>query len=149
MLSTQERGNEKEEDTIRKRVDAGNRHDINAMAMFYSSDVELHDPIFPQPLKGRENIKRFWEVTLKAFPDYHEEILSIISKAEKVAVEIVGTGTFTGTLEMLGGATIPPTGKRFEFRYATFIRFDHDGLIREARGYYDTAGLLKQLGVKL
>jgi hypothetical protein len=124
LLSTQEeqeKGKE-QEDIIRKRVELTNRHDLGALDAFidsyYSPDVTLYDPALPRPVKGRENLKRYWELVFKAFPDVHDEVLSLVSSQNNktAAIEVVENGTFTGTLQAPGWPAIPQPVKRSSFK---------------------------------
>jgi hypothetical protein len=55
-------------------------------------------------------------------------------------------GTMTGPM-LVGGKTIPPTGKRFEVDFCTVARW-HDGQIVEENLFYDGVGMMTQLGIK-
>ena len=52
----------------------------------------------------------------------------------------------TGPMVM-GGETIPPTGKKIEIDFCTVARW-HDGQIVEENLFYDVVGMLTQLGIK-
>jgi ketosteroid isomerase-like protein len=141
------------EDILRRRSDGINRHDIRALSEVYFSDVVLFDPIYPQPVTGRENILNILKASFEAFPDYHDEILGLyVSKNKKAnaaaAVELLDTGTFSGVLRSSSGRSFQPTGNHFEQRYMVITHFDNSGLISQLRAYYDPANLLRQLGIK-
>jgi len=57
-------------------------------------------------------------------------------------VEMVLSGTHSGT--WFG---IPPTGRRFELPACAVFIFDEDDKIAGERGYFDSALLLRQLGL--
>ncbi len=60
----------------------------------------------------------------------------------------MASGTFNGPL-VLSQGTIPPTGRRVEFRLAEFYRIKSSGLVAEFRDYfYDLASVFKQVGLK-
>lgn len=56
-------------DAFAKAVEAVNAHDAKAFAGTYSADAVVHDPLYPQPLKGRDAIEQDMVELLRAFPD--------------------------------------------------------------------------------
>jgi predicted ester cyclase len=135
------------EDLVRRTVDSVNRRDFHAFTESFDPDLVSEDPLVGQT-KGRETFLKAVENSLKAAPDAQDKIVSIVSKGDTLAVEFITVGTFTGSLE-LKGHTIPPTGRRFEFRSAVFYRINSKGVIAERRWYFDSANLLQQLGLKV
>ncbi len=126
---------------------AWNRHDLDAFTAMLDPNYVEHDPGLPKPLKGREAYRKMVEDAFKAFPDAKFKILNIAAKGGFVAVEYIVAGTFKGPFEV-GGRTIPPTGRHFEAKEASFVRVNSKGLVTEKRDYYDPAGLFQQLGLK-
>ena len=63
-----------------------------------------------------------------------------------VAFEAIASGTFSAPLEV-SGRTLPPTGRRIEFKEAAFFKVNSEGLIADVHYYYDAAGLFKQMGL--
>ncbi len=135
------------EDTHRRFADAINRRDANAVAAVHAPDAEVY-VMTPQGHKGRDAIRKFNEDFFKAFPDLTLRTLNIVSKGDIAAAEVVFTGTHKGPLALPTGGTIPPTNRQITMKGATFFRVNREGLIAEARGYFDSANLLQQLGVK-
>ena len=80
-----------------------------------------------------------------AFPDSQGEISNTIHSDNMVVLEVTWRGTHTGPLQTPKG-TIPPTGKRIEFR-ACQVHTITNGKIQTTRHYFDMATLLQQLGV--
>ena len=60
-------------------------------------------------------------------------------------VEFVNRGTHTGPLQTSLG-TIAPTGRKVKVRYCSVMRVD-DGKVVEGRDYYDSASIMRQLGL--
>ncbi len=135
------------EDVVKKLADAFNKHDVNAMIACYASDVVAHDPFYPQPLKGKEALKKDAEDFLKAFPDIRFTMSNLMGKGDTAAVEVVVTGTHKGPLVGPQG-TIPATNKRITIRGAMFCRTNAQGLVAEETRYFDAAGMMAQLGLK-
>ena len=134
------------EETIRKQLLAWNQHDIPATAAFYTQDAVAYDPQYPQPLQGKEAIKEDAETFVRAFPDIHMELSSIVAKGDNVGFEGVASGTHKGPLEGPTGS-IPATNKRVQMKFAIFCRVNEQGLITEERRYFDIAGMAAQLGI--
>ncbi len=136
------------EDTTRKLADAITKHNLDAAANLYASDAVAYDPMYPQPLRGREAIRKDTANFFRAFPDLRFEILTVIEKDERTgAGEIRMIGTHTGPLESPTGEQIAPTNKRIELKGAAFARVNERGEIVEERRYYDVGTILRQLGL--
>jgi steroid delta-isomerase-like uncharacterized protein len=136
------------EETTRKIADAISRHDLDAHAKLYASDAVAYDPMYPQPLRGRDAIRKDTEIFLRAFPDMRFEALTVIEKDERTgSAEIRLSGTHTGPLESPTGEEIPATKKRVDLKGAVFARLNERGEIAEERRYYDVGTMLRQLGL--
>ena len=134
-------------DVHKKGADAFNRHDLDGFVGIYSSDAVVNDPAYPEPLKGREAIKKDISIFVTAFPDIRVRVVkSIVGDDNTIAAEWVMTGTNRGPIET-PTETIPATNKPMELRVATFERLDGEGRIVEESRYYDQAGLFAQLGI--
>ena len=136
------------EDAARKLTDAISKHDITAATNAYAADAVAYDPMYPQPLRGRDAIKKDTETYFRAFPDLRFELLTTVEKDDRSgAAEIRMSGTHTGPLESPTGQEIPPTQKRVDLKGAVFARINDRGEIVEERRYYDVATMLRQLGL--
>jgi len=110
-------------------------------------NIVTYIPRFPEPIKGREAVLKFFEALFKAYPDFETRMLNTVAKGDTVANEAIMVGTFKGPLPTSQGP-IPPTGRHFELKFANFGRINPKGLFTEVRYYYDTADYFKQLGLK-
>jgi len=135
------------EEVFRKFADALKHRDANALAALHALDAELNLPFRPEGVKGRDAVRKFNEPLFKALQDIDIRTLNIAAKGDVVAAEFVLTARHTGALEMPTG-TLPPTNRQVTLPAAVFFRVNHEGLIAEARGYFDMANFLQQLGVK-
>jgi len=132
----------------RKLTDGINAHDLDAATNVYASDAVAYDPMYPEPIRGRDGLRKDNAIFFRAFPDLRFEILTIVEKDERNgAAEIRMTGTHTGPLESPTGEEIPPTKKRIELKGAVFGRLNDRGEIVEERRYYDVGTMLRQLGL--
>jgi steroid delta-isomerase-like uncharacterized protein len=136
------------EETARKLADAQTKHDSEAVARLYAPDAVAYDPMYPEPLRGREAIGKDSDGYFRAFPDLRFEILTVIEKDDRSgAAEVRLSGTHTGPLESPTGEMIPPTNKKAEVKGAGFVKLNEKGEIVEERRYYDVGTLLRQLGI--
>ena len=136
------------EDSRRKLAAAMIKHDPDAVGNAYATDAVAYDPMYPEPLRGRDAIRKEAAGFIRAFPDLRFEIVTVIEKDERTgADEVHFTGTFTGPMESPTGAQIPPTNKRIDVKGASFVRLNERGEITEERRYYDVGTFLRQLGL--
>ena len=135
------------QDTLKKTVDAFNRHDADAFAALYTTDAVAPDPQYAEPLQGREAIRKDIVDFFEAFPDIHARVIGeYLVNGDTAAVEVEMSGTHKGPLVSPAGP-IPATNKPVRMPGARFIRVNPKGLITECRRYYDLAGVMQQLGL--
>ncbi|MGK3957934.1 ester cyclase [Arthrobacter sp. R4] len=126
-------------------VEAVNAHDAKTFAATYAADAVVHDPLYPQPLKGRDAIEQDMVELLRAFPDARFTVGPLLQDGETVAGEYTLRGTHLGPLASPEGE-IAATGNSIDNSGAVFSKFNADGEVIEERRYYDAAGLLAQIG---
>lgn len=127
-----------------KAVDAVNAHDAKAFAATYAADAVVHDPLYPQPLKGRDAIEQDMVELLRAFPDARFTVGPLLQDGETVAGEFTLRGTHLGPLAAPDGE-IAATGNAVDNAGAVFSKYSADGEVIEERRYYDVAGLIAQI----
>jgi steroid delta-isomerase-like uncharacterized protein len=136
------------EETSKKLADITSKHDLEGHAKLYASDAIAYDPMYPEPLRGRDAISKDAANLFRAFPDVRFQIVSVIEKDDRSgAGEVRLTGTHSGPLKTPTGEEIPPTNKKFDLKGAAFVRLNEKGEIVEERRYYDVGTILRQLGV--
>ena len=86
-------------------------------------------------------IKRLFAEFRAAFPDWHEEVVELVSEGHTVAGRFRCSGTHLG--EFLGEAS---TGKRMEVEEVFFLRVE-DGRFVDFWGLEDSLGRMRQLGL--
>jgi predicted ester cyclase len=136
------------EDTIKRLAGALNRHDPYAVIGYYALDATIYDPMYPQPLKGWEAIRKDAQDFIKAFPDLQFSISNVKVQGDTATLEAAITGTHRGPIPGPQGP-IAPTGKRIEFKGSAKLKFDSQGAIVEERREMDVAEFARQLGIKL
>jgi steroid delta-isomerase-like uncharacterized protein len=107
-----------------------------------AEDIDFYGPDYwGEAIHGREAFKGFVTYLRVAFPDLRFTLLEDLADASRVATRFTLTGTQQG--EWQG---IPPTGRAVTLPGADLHRIV-DGQITEVRVFYDTLGLMQQLGV--
>jgi steroid delta-isomerase-like uncharacterized protein len=131
--------------TLRRQLDALNRHDVETFASCYADDAEVFDPAYPELLRGRDAVAKDMSDFLAAFPDLEASVSRVIDNGDSLAYEITMRGTHRGSLIAPTGH-IPATNRKVEIGGGILVRLGADGRIVEERRYYDLTGLLYQLG---
>ena len=74
-------------------VAAWNAHDLDAVLEHYTEDFEMSSPFILQMgispdgrLKGKGNVRNYWEKALVKFPDLHFELHEVLSCMNTVIV---------------------------------------------------------------
>jgi steroid delta-isomerase-like uncharacterized protein len=133
--------------THRKSVEDFNAHNAVGVSIAYTRDATVHDPLYPQPLHGREAIREEYAALFRSHPDVRLTVRSATAAKGLVCYEMLLTGTHTGPLDVAGGE-IPPSQRRLELPMAAFVDVDEHGQYREVRRYYDVSTFLQQLGLE-
>ena len=121
-----------------------NTNDFSDVAALFSADVVTQVPD-AGVLTGIEPFVAYGQAFLRAFPDGRIHADRHLEAGDTVVVEGRFTGTNTGPLQTPAGE-LPPTGRTMILPFADVFRVV-DGRISEHRVYYDTLGLMAQLGL--
>jgi GrpB-like predicted nucleotidyltransferase (UPF0157 family)/predicted ester cyclase len=108
----------------------------------YAPDVVFDYTPYAPVGQGRDAIRQSLQRAWSAFPDYHEELLSLTAEGWRVAMHLRITGTQSGQW-----GPLPPTGKRLEFEEMAILDFDAEGRVVHQRGIVDNLNALRQAGV--
>lgn len=130
---------------VQKNFDALNSHDLGRWASFLSDDYCGEAPGTNGSLDRQTN-RDYIQNFFTAFPDLHFELSRTIADGDRVSVNWEATGTNTGQLRSPDGKTIQPTHKKAKTFGNTTFEFK-DGKIYRTWVYFDTATLMRQLGV--
>ncbi|MFP5389433.1 MAG: ester cyclase [Thermoleophilia bacterium] len=121
--------------------EAVTRQDVEAMAAFW-------EPGAPDVIHGVVDMKvpgdlRTWFGNLFAsFPDFHFEVLDVLTAGEKVAVRWQANGTFDGAVGFEG---LMPNGSKVTLQGCDVLTV-RDGLIRRNDAYMNAMDMARQLG---
>lgn len=122
-----------------------NRGDIDQAVAQVAPDFELLDVPVGMTFRGPDGLRQWFETWRMAAPNAQTEVLNMRVAGDWVFSEHIGRGVHTGPLQTPAGA-IPPTERPFELRMAEVYEIK-DGKITQMRAYWDSATLLRQLGI--
>jgi steroid delta-isomerase-like uncharacterized protein len=125
----------------RQLVDAWNSLDPERVVALLTADHVYEDVTFGTVNHGPAETRPFFAAAYAAFPDIHFEATHVVADREGGAIEWIMTGTHQGDLPGL-----PRTGKAFRVRGVTIFETAGDK-IRSVHDYWDSATLLRQLGL--
>ena len=118
----------------------GRRFDVipELYAPRFVADYRPYSPL----LEGSDAVRGMVERAWSTFPDYHEELLSVLTDDDRAAVHLRITGTQHGAW-----GPVPPTGRRVAFEEMLLLTFDADGRVLHQRGIVDNLAVFRQLGL--
>jgi len=120
---------------------AVNAHDVEQFLSLHTDDIIVENVALGTISRGKEAVRANLERNFAAIPDYRIELTSCFASGDRQWEEYVACGTHEG--EFMG---IPATGKSFSFRVTT-VRELRNGKTSHVSVYYDSASLMRQLGV--
>jgi steroid delta-isomerase-like uncharacterized protein len=116
--------------------------DVDLANEIVAEDVAFHGPNYwGEVIQGREGFKGFIRYLRTAFPDMVFTVQDEAADETRVMTAFQMTGTHEGQW-----LDLAPTGKRIDLAGADIFRIE-GGQIKEIRVFYDTLGLMQQLGV--
>lgn len=130
------------ETVVREHMESENRHAFEAtLATFAHPRYEI--VATGDVYDGEDEVRGYYTATRAAFPDQRNELVALHHADDAVIVEFDLLGTHRGPLR-----GVPPTGRAFRCRMLALFFFEAagDGITCE-RVYFDTATLLRQLGL--
>ncbi len=115
---------------------------LDVVDELYAPDYVADYRPFAPLREGRGAVRDMVERAWTTFPDYHEELLSVLVDGDRAAVHLRITGTQDGAW-----GVVPPTGRHVEFEEMLILTFDAEGRVVHQRGVVDNLAALRQLGV--
>ncbi len=109
--------------------------DVEPLLAQFSPRAAVWNLARPEPQKGEEAIRRFWEGYRAQFDRVHSTFERII------------TGDGQAALEWHAEGTLAQGGRELSYRGVTLLKRGEDG-IEEFAGYYDPQPFLQGLGVR-
>ena len=123
-------------EAVQRYLDAWITRDADGILASLTDDGTYEDPGTGGPIAG-ESLRGYVAGLWSAFPDLTFEI-EVLRRA---AAQWVMRGTNTGSM-----AALPPTGKQVRLPGADFFTL-RDNKVSTVRGYFDSAGVPRQLGL--
>lgn len=126
---------------------AWNGRDIAVVEAILTPQLSWIDPLLPEELTDHDGARMFFQGAWQGFPDIAFEPIGgplVDEAARRVAHEWRMTGTHTGEGFPPG---VPATGKAFDVKGTDVWTVTEDGRADSVRAYYDTATLVRQLGL--
>jgi predicted ester cyclase len=130
--------------TVRRMLDQINQGNIKGFTDALSPTYVRHCQAMPpglQEIRGRDAMAQWLMANQATFPDYREEIESLIAEGDFVAWRSKGMGTQRGAL-----GPFPPTGKGMEIVIIGMHRFE-GSMVAETWTSWDNLAALMQLGL--
>ena len=127
-----------------ENVEAYNAGDWERLKASLAPGVVYDEPGTQRHLEGADQMIAAYRGWKHAAPDGKGVITKAFASESSVTLEVIWTGTQTGTLLGAEGA-IPPTGKQWNVMGAQVITIE-DGKIVHFRQYFDMLTILRQLG---
>lgn len=121
--------------------------DADRYANLYAEDAVMIEPLLGEPLHGQDAIRAGEAALFDAFGEIDPDVTSIVADGRRIAVEVVMRALNDGPLELGNGELLPATGRRVDVPTAWFFELNEEGKIVRERDYFDTAAILRQLGV--
>ncbi len=116
-----------------------NKGDVSLVDEFFTEDCILYSPLAPQPIQGRENLKRWIMSVRHPICNFHmAPVGHLIAEDEQVAERWKLTGRHVGFL-----VEMPIGGKSIQLEGSTIYRFE-GSQIAEVCMCHDVASLMQQ-----
>lgn len=138
---------EKVKTILEARIQASNSQDFAKWQAFHSADACRTAPELPAELCGSDKMRVAIEELVKAFPDYHLDLVEIVGSGNRYMAKIHAKGTFTAPIQIADGTMVPPTGKAFEQDWIANVTLNQDGKITRFEEFHDQLDIYYQLGV--
>jgi steroid delta-isomerase-like uncharacterized protein len=130
-------GRDKSTDPVQSNFAAWNAHDADRVASLYTDDVVYEDVPFGVIAHGHAAMRKMAADFFTSVPDLKLEVISTTSAGNRGSVEWIFSGTDVGLYK---------TGKKFSVRGASVYEL-RDGQFAGNRDYYDSASLMRQVGI--
>lgn len=128
--------------TVEEHVRRENEHDLAGIMATFADEAKYDDSPWDDHRLGRDAVEQYYRDLLAALPDLHIDVRNRLVTEDAVVLEVLITGTQTGTWRGL-----PATGRPVRFPLCAIYRFAEDGQLASEKIYYDRAGVLRQVGL--
>jgi len=129
-------------DVVKEHMAAEDRQDLDATLATFTEECYYSVPGLGVELRGKDEIRRWYEDTFAAVPDFRNSDERYYECGDNVFFEANIEGTHSGTW-----AGWAPTGRAFKVPIMVRIPIAADGLLEAEIVHFDNAGLLMALGI--
>lgn len=126
-------------------TEAWNSRDVDRLADAFAADVEFVTPDLPEGVFGRDAVRNVAQEWFRTFEDLQVQLLQGVQEADKAAMLLRVQGTNTGDLELAPGQRVPATGRRVDYRIASFVTLDATQKVKRSVSVFDNDDLMSQL----
>ncbi|MFY9578621.1 MAG: ester cyclase [Gaiellaceae bacterium] len=126
---------------LRFYEEALNERRLDAIDEVVSPDFVFHAAAEPEPVRGPEGFRAFFERAFVTFPDLRVTVEDVVADEDKVAVRVTLVGTHLGEFQ-----GIPPSGNRVSMAEHVICHLEN-GKFTEVWQQFDAVGGLQQMGV--
>ena len=134
------------EKTATKLYDLFNKRDWQGMAELTDPKCVVKDMTSGQEYKGVAGLKQWMQFWTTVCSDMHVDDANAVAAGDTtVAIEGSAHGVNDGSIQTPNG-TLPASGKKLVMEWVDLVEVK-DSKILGIRCYYDTAHMLKQLGI--
>lgn len=129
-------------------VEAWNNHDAEKLISLCNENVIWRINNGEEILRGRKEIREYFNQWKNAFPDLHLSVNNPLSSEEQICIEYHLTGTQNGKLRLKKGMMeIEPTHRKITTSGSYHLMMKN-GKIAETHLFTDRLSLFEQLGVE-
>ena len=122
-----------------------NERDFDRGAELVSDGAEIVETASDETFRGPDGSRQESEKWATALPDGRVEVRSVVASEDAVALENTVRGTHDGPFATPGGE-IPATGRQLNLDFCSIFGVEN-GKIVSVHHYFDTATIMRQLGV--
>lgn len=122
------------------------QRDIERMLSYFADDVEIWAEDEPEPIRGKETLRRFASFGLDALAEVKVEPLRVLEHERNVAMLVELQASY-GSDVQFGGTRLELKGKWLRTKAAIFLELDEQGRIARVQRVRDNWHAMKQLGI--
>ena len=122
-----------------------NQRKVDEAAKNLTSNATWTNTSTGETFQGQSGFKTFCQGWITAFSDARADIQIQFASDTHVVTEFIGRGTHDGPLKSPQGS-IPPTKKKINVKFCEILQITN-GKVSEGRLYFDTATMMRQLGL--
>lgn len=128
-------------------LEAVRKLDLDRILSFLAQDVEVVDPGFPQPIRGKDALLRMVRLMMPLLGGVEITPEKVVQQGSDLAVLMRVRAWYKRNLEFPSGKVIPLEGRCVDLPVAGFIALDGSGKVSRVTRIRDNLLLMGQLGL--